>query len=164
MTKMTETTKKFLLGLAGACGAIAGIVALITTIFEWPTGKVTAIVSIAVGLVFIVGWIIDKAIVKVNKNIDDSLSEIKEDIAKNELAAQERSRAHDRSLCRLELSDLMTNDPDNTVAIRKKARHYFCELKGNDWMGDRYSYWANKYDHGDLSILACETKNHSENE
>jgi len=158
MTKMADSTKRILHGLAGASASIAAIVALLTTIFGWPIDKVTAITTAVIGVVFVVCWVIDRAIYRVNSNLDEKLVEIKDTIAKNEVAAQERSRAHDRSLCRLELSDLMNNDPDNTVAIRKKARHYFCELKGNDWMGDRYSHWANKYDHGDLSILACEIK------
>lgn len=153
--KLTDRAKKTLLGLAGACGAIAGIVTLITTMFGWSVREVTTIVSIIVGAIFLMGCIIDKAIYRVNQNLDKRLDSIKEDIAKNEEAAQARSRAHDLSLCRLELSDLMNNDPDNAVAIRKKARHYFCDLQGNDWMGDRYSNWANKYDNGDLSILAC---------
>lgn len=161
MTKLTDRANKFILGLAGTAGAIAGITALLVSIFDWEAKKVTAIVAIVAALMFIVGFIIDKAINKVNKNLDAKLIGIKEDIAKNEAAAKERSSAHDRALCRLELSDLMNNDPDNTVAIRKKARHYFCELKGNDWMGDRYSHWANEYDNGDLSILSCKQENYS---
>lgn len=158
MIKLADGAKKLLLSLAGASGAIAGITALLTTIFNWPVDKVTAVVSTVVVIIFVVGWVADKAINRMSDNLDKKLVEIKDNIDKNEAAAQERSRAHDRSLCRLELSDLMNNDPDNTVAIRKKARHYFCDLQGNDWMGDRYSQWATKYDNGDLSILNCELK------
>lgn len=148
--------QKLLTALTGVAGSIAGITALLVTVFEWDVAKVTTIVSIVVVIVFSVGYAIDKALSRINKNLDDRLAVIKDKIDENEVAAQERSRIHDLSLCRLELSDLMNNDPDNTVAIRKKARHYFCDLKGNDWMGDRYSHWANEYDNGDLSILNCE--------
>lgn len=158
MTKLADNTKKIFAGLAGASASIAGIVALLTTIFSWSVGKVTAIVSIIVFLMFIVGWGIDKAIGKVNKNLDERLAGIREDIAKNEMAAQERSRIHDLALCRLELSDLMNNDPDNTVAINRKARHYFCDLNGNDSMSDRYSDWSRKYNNNDLSVMSCERK------
>lgn len=156
MSKIAENMNKIVLGVAGIAGAIAAITAILTTAFEWDVAKVTAIVSIVVILAFAVGYAIDRAINRINQNLDKRLVGIKEDIAKNEAAAQERSRAHDLALCRLELSDLMNNDPDNTVAIRKKARHYFCELNGNDGMSDRYSTWSRKYDNGDLSLLNCE--------
>lgn len=155
---ITENAKKFLLGLAGACGSIAGIVALLTNVFEWDVSKVTAVVSIVVAVIFSVGYAVDKAINKVNRNLDKRLDCIKEEIARNEEAAKARSHAHDLSLSRLELSDLIKNDSKNTVAIRKKARHYFCELDGNDWMGERYAAWAKEYDNGDLSILSCENE------
>lgn len=158
MTSLSDKASKTVLALAGTAGSIAAITALLTTIFGWETSKVTAVVSIIVVAISVSGYVIDRAINKINENLDSKLAGIKEDIAKNEEAAQARSRTHDRSLCRLELSDLMNNDPDNTVAIRKKAHHYFCELQGNDWMGDRYSQWATQYDNGDLTILNCELK------
>lgn len=158
MTSLSDKASKTVLALAGAAGSIAAITALLTTIFGWETSKVTAVVSTIVAVMFVSGHAIDKAANKMNENLDNKLAGIKEDIAKNEEAAQARSRIHDRSLCRLELSDLMINDPDNVTAIRKKARHYFCDLDGNDWMGDRYSGWATKYDKGDLSILNCENE------
>lgn len=153
---MSNNAKKFLLGLSGACGSVAGIVAILTKIFGWEANKTTAIVAIVVGIMFLVGWGVDKAICKVNKNLEERLSVIRSDMAKNETAAQERSRKHDRALCRLELSDLINNDPENIIAIEKKARYYFCELNGNDGMGERYSAWARDYNNGNIDVLNCE--------
>jgi hypothetical protein len=152
---ITGNTKKILLGVAGVCGAIAGIVALLTKVFGWDTDKTTAIVAIIVGIALLIGWGVDKAIRKVNKNLDERLDIIRSDIAKNEAAAKERSSRHDRALCRLELSDLLTNDPNNVIVIEKKAHHYFYDLNGNDGMGERYSIWAKEYNNGNIDVLNC---------
>lgn len=156
MSKLGNNTKNFVAGLTGAAGSIAAISAVLITIFNWPADKVTAVVSIVIGLIFCVGYGLGRMVNRINRGLDERLENIKETIEENERAAQERAHARDLSLCRLELSDLMNNDPDNTVAIRKKARHYFCELNGNEYMSERYSHWANEYDNGDLSILSCD--------
>ena len=156
MAKSPKTAKNFVAGLTGAAGSIAAISAVLVTIFNWPADKVTAVVSIVIGLIFCVGYGFGRMVDRINRGLDERLENIKETIEENERAAQERAHARDLSLCRLELSDLMNNDPDNTVAIRKKAHHYFCDLNGNEYMSERYSHWANEYDNGNLSILSCD--------
>ena len=153
---ITSRTKRILTGVAGSIGSVAGIVAFMATVFDWPVRETTACVAAAVAGLFLVGYIIDRMIWKVNKSLDERLTDIKGLINENEKNAIERNRAQDLILCRLELIHLIRHQPENKVAIEKKAHQYFCELGGNDWMGSTYSEWAEKHG-GDVDIMFCET-------
>lgn len=146
---------RVLAGLAGTVGSIATIVAFLVKIFGWEVESTTTIVSTALLSIFMVGYIVDRMIGKVNKGLDDKIKVV-EDLIKSE---QERAKKNDaeqsKAICRLELAIMMRLQPDNKVAIEKKARHYFCDLGGNDWMGHLYSDWATKYD-GEISVLMCD--------
>lgn len=65
----------------------------------------------------------------------------------NELGAEIRASDREQTLVltRLELLSLMENDPENTVAIVKLARHYFRDLDGDSWMSERYSKFAEEH-------------------
>lgn len=67
-----------------------------------------------------------------------------------ELVAHHRTQ--DQQITRLELSDLIRNQPRNKAAIEKLARYYFVELGGDMWMTDFYSQWAEAYG-GDISFV-----------
>ena len=58
---------------------------------------------------------------------------------------RESSAEMQQSITRVELLGLIEHDPENTVAIEKLARYYFTVLKGDKWMSERYSRYANKY-------------------
>lgn len=146
---------RVLAGLAGTVGSIATIVAFLVKIFGWEVESTTTIVSAILVSIFAIGYIVDRMVGKVNSGIDDKIKGV-EDLIKSE---QERARKNDaeqaKAICRLELALMMKLQPDNKVAIEKKARHYFCDLGGNDWMGHLYSDWATK-NGGEISVLMCE--------
>ena len=56
-----------------------------------------------------------------------------------------------QSITRLELMNLIQNDPTNVAGIEKLARYYFGELSGNQYMTGMYSRWCKQYG-GDPSI------------
>lgn len=149
-------------GLTGTIGSIGAIVGILTKVFDWDIRATTAVVSVLLLAVFVLGYLIDRMISKVNANLNASLEEIKITIHENEAKAKERDLIQEKATCRLELALLMDTQAKNRLAIEKKARHYFCELGGNDWMGEYYSAWAEK-NGGDVSILLCDKKLLEEN-
>lgn len=58
----------------------------------------------------------------------------------------------DQQITRLELANLIHNQPNNKAEIEKVARYYFVELDGDWYMTGLYSTWAKNYD-GDVSFI-----------
>lgn len=78
---------------------------------------------------------------KVSNQIDELKTEM--------ISADEKT---DRQITRLELMNLIQNQPTNKVEVEKVARHYFIDL-GGDWYASAfYSEWAEKYE-GDITFI-----------
>ena len=58
----------------------------------------------------------------------------------------------DQQITRLELANLIHNQPHNKAEIEKVARYYFVKLDGDWYMTGLYSTWAKEYD-GDISFI-----------
>lgn len=58
----------------------------------------------------------------------------------------------DQQITRLELANLIHNQPNNKAEIEKVARYYFVKLDGDWYMTGLYSTWAKDYD-GDVSFI-----------
>jgi hypothetical protein len=58
----------------------------------------------------------------------------------------------DQQITRLELANLIHNQPHNKAEIEKVARYYFVKLDGDWYMTGLYSAWAKEYD-GDVSFI-----------
>lgn len=58
----------------------------------------------------------------------------------------------DKQITRLELANLIHNQPNNNAEIEKVARYYFVKLDGDWYMTGLYSTWAKEYD-GDVSFI-----------
>lgn len=58
----------------------------------------------------------------------------------------------DQQITRLELANLIHNQPNNKAEIEKVARYYFVKLDGDWYMTGLYSTWAKNYD-GDVSFI-----------
>lgn len=58
----------------------------------------------------------------------------------------------DQQITRLELANLIHNQPHNKAEIEKVARYYFVKLDGDWYMTGLYSTWAKEYD-GDVSFI-----------
>lgn len=61
-------------------------------------------------------------------------------------------KAQNQAITRLELINLMQNDPTNIAAIEKMARYYFHTLDGDLYATQKYSDWCAEYG-GDPSII-----------
>lgn len=77
--------------------------------------------------------------------VSEQISEFREE-------SRELDIKHEQAITRLELSNLMRDDPYNTLAIEKMARYYFRELDGDLYMTQKYSDWAKQYN-GDVTII-----------
>ena len=58
----------------------------------------------------------------------------------------------EQQITRLELANLIHNQPHNKAEIEKVARYYFVKLDGDWYMTGLYSTWAKEYD-GDVSFI-----------
>ena len=70
-------------------------------------------------------------------------------------AMQESDKQQNQQITRLELMELMNNQPTNVAEIEKIAKHYFQDLEGNWYMTGLYSKWCSEYG-GDPSIVVGE--------
>ena len=65
---------------------------------------------------------------------------------------QSLDKRTDQQITRLELANLIHNQPNNKAEIEKVARYYFVKLDGDWYMTGLYSTWAKDYD-GDVSFI-----------
>lgn len=89
-------------------------------------------------------WVSNQFQQAVSTQIDELTSEIKES-----------DKKQNQAITRLELMNLIQNDPTNRAAIEKMARYYFIALDGDLYITERYSQWAEEYS-GDISIIIGE--------
>lgn len=101
-------------------------------------GAIVVIIGAASGLF---GWIQSQFINAISTQINDFRQEVKSSDA-----------AQNQAITRLELMNLIKNDPTNVVAIEKIGRYYFVELDGDQYMTAMFSNWAKEYG-GDASIV-----------
>lgn len=146
---------KLIASLAGVAGSVATIASILAKIFNWEINSATMIVAVVALSFFAVGYIVDRLVDKVNREINAKIGEIEKIVKDEQERAIVRDKEQAKAICRLELAMMMSNQPDNKVAIEKKARYYFCELGGNDWMGQAYSDWAMEHN-GDIGALLHE--------
>lgn len=92
-------------------------------------GAVVAIIGAASG---IFGWIQSQFVNAISDQINDFRQEMK---ASND--------AQDLAIMRLELMNLIENNPDNTVEIERLGKKYFNPpYNGDSYMSVIYSEWA----------------------
>lgn len=77
--------------------------------------------------------------------VSEQISEFREEV-------KESNVKRDQAITRLELMNLMQNDPTNVAAIEKMARYYFHTLGGDLYATQKYSDWCKEYG-GDPSII-----------
>lgn len=69
---------------------------------------------------------------------------------KNEI--QTLDKRTEKQITRLELANLIHNQPENEAEIEKVAKYYFVKLDGDWYMTGLYSKWAKEYN-GDTSFI-----------
>lgn len=99
---------------------------------------ITVLVGAASGMS---SWVSQHFADAVSGQISDFREEVKESNAKR-----------DQAIARLELMNLMQNDPTNVAAIEKMARYYFHTLDGDWYATQKYSDWCTQYG-GDPTII-----------
>lgn len=104
-------------------------------------GTISAILVIGGALFGVGAWINDQ----VTHAISVQISDLK-------TTMQESDKQQNQQITRLELMNLIQNDPSNKAAIEKMARYYFVDLDGDQYMTGKYSDWAAKYG-GDISFV-----------
>ena len=110
------------------------------------SATIGAIIAITGALTGVATWISNHFTSAISAQIDDFRQEVKaSDTTQNQ------------AITRLELMNLIQNDPTNIVGIEKLARHYFIDLQGNQYMTGVYSRWCQQYG-GDPSIIVVGEK------
>ena len=114
--------------------------------------KMNLTVKEIAGFITTLGAIISSIIVcynfiagRIENTIDKKVSVVSTELS-------EHHKVQDQQITRLELSDLIRNQPRNKAAIERLARYYFVDLDGDTWMTDFYSQWAEEYG-GDISFV-----------
>ena len=96
-------------------------------------GTIGAVVAIIGAISGAFGWIQSQFVNAISTQINDFRQEVK---ASND--------AQDLAIMRLELMNLIQNNPDNTVEIEMLGKKYFNPpYNGDSYMSTIYSQWAN---------------------
>lgn len=103
-------------------------------------GTISAILVIGGALFGVGNWINNQVTSAISNQIQEFRQEVK--VSDNR---------QDQAITRLELMNLIQNDPTNVAGIEKLARYYFGDLQGNQYMTGMYSNWCREYG-GDPSI------------
>lgn len=111
-------------------------------------GKVAGLVSSAIVIIGAITGVITWMNGQVQNAISSQISDLKTTV-------QTSDKSQNQQITRLELMELMNNQPDNVAEIEKVAKHYFQDLGGNWYMTGLYSKWCQKYG-GDPSIAVGE--------
>lgn len=116
----------------------------ILDIFSDRTNKLASIIS---AMLVIIG-VLTGAISWISNHFTSAISIQIEEFRQEVKASDQRQ---DQAITRLELINLIHNDPTNIAGIEKLARYYFSDLNGNQYMSGIYSRWCQEYG-GDPSI------------
>lgn len=73
-------------------------------------------------------------------------------VAEIKAEIQTLDKRTEKQITRLELANLIHNQPHNNAEIEKVAKYYFIKLDGDWYMTGLYSNWAKEYD-GDISFI-----------
>ena len=74
-------------------------------------------------------------------------------VAEIKTEIQNLDKRTEKQITRLELANLIHNQPHNKAEIEKVAKYYFVKLDGDWYMTGLYSKWAKEYS-GDVSFIA----------
>ena len=96
-------------------------------------GFISAVIAIIGATTGLFGWVQSQFTASISSQINDFRTEVK---ASNE--------SQDLAIMRLELMNLMQNDPDNIVEIEMLGRKYF-QAGGNSYMSKLYSDYAKEH-------------------
>lgn len=77
--------------------------------------------------------------------VSTQIADLKHEVEANDLRTEQQ-------ITRLELANLIHNQPENKAEIEKVARHYFVALDGDWYMTGLYSDWAQAHG-GDISLI-----------
>lgn len=102
---------------------------------------ISATIAIIGAVTALFAWLDQRFVDKVSDQINGLHDEM--------IQADEKT---DRQITRLELMNLIQNQPTNKVEVEKVARHYFVDLGGDWYASSFYSEWAAKYE-GDITFI-----------
>ena len=98
-------------------------------------GFITAMAVIFGGLIAAGRWIV----VEINASVNARVSALEQKIDNNQTT-------NEQAITRLELMELMEDDPDNVIEIEKLAKKYFNPpMNGNSYMTGQISQWCGEH-------------------
>ena len=108
--------------------------------------RISLIISGVIAIFGVFTGIVSWVNAQVQDAITTEISELRSEIKTNH-------EQTDRKITRLELLNLIHNQPTNVTEIEKVARYYFQTLKGDWYVTGIYSRWCAEYG-GNTSIAA----------
>lgn len=113
--------------------------------FEISIKKISGIITALMVVIGAVTGMMSWVSAKFANAVAEQISDFREEVKKSD-------DEQNKSITRLELMNLIQNDPTNVAAIEKIARYYFHTLDGDWYATQKYSDWCNKYG-GDPTII-----------
>lgn len=91
------------------------------------------------------GWLIHQMDNSVASHIESQTATLQQEVQSLTEKVETHEKQSDLQLTRLELMNLMNDDPYNIVEIEKIAHYYFKDLGGNSYMSSLYAKYCKQY-------------------
>ncbi len=147
--------KAYILGVIGFATATTGI--LVGTFNVDPVKTTIATTATAIVALFL-GWLVQKAEKRVHNELQVHIkesNELREELKECMVTNRERLDEIRKDTLRIQLSQYLTNQPDNVDAILLMAEEYFCKLGGNWYMTNEFINWAEAHKVKPEIVLSC---------
>lgn len=133
--------------ILGAIAFDAAVTSLLVTIFCVDLVKTTIATTAATIVALIIILLINKSEVRnreeLHKHVSDSTTLV-EQMQTSIAEIKELLIENGKSTLRIEINEEMLQNPHNHDTILKMAEKYFCDMKGDWYMTNRFLDWAEK--------------------
>lgn len=117
--------------------------------FEISIKKISSIIAALTVIIGAVTGIMSWVSANFANAVAEQISDFREEVKRSD-------EEQNKSITRLELMNLIQNDPTNVAAIEKIARYYFHTLNGDWYATQKYSDWCNEYGGNPTIILGAD--------
>jgi len=142
-----DNLKEMKAWVAGAIAFDASVTSLLVAVFNVDAVKTTiattATTIVALAIIFLIYKSEARANRELQAHIEESntlAAEIREDISEIKKMLLENGK----STLRIEINEEMLQNPHNHDTILKMAEKYFCQMKGDWYMTNRFLDWVEK--------------------
>lgn len=142
-----DNVKEMKAWILGAIAFDASVTTLLVTIFKVDMVKTTiattATTLVALAIIFLIYKSEARTKTELQKHIESSnklVSELRQDVSEIKKMILDNGK----STLRIEINEEMLQNPHNHDTILKMAEKYFCSMKGDWYMTNRFLDWVDK--------------------